>query len=786
MHIVSVVVSSFLITALSQAQSEASAQPADPSLQPSAQATSEAEERGLPGQRPGTERWIVQFRKRTFDLDAFRDANLRNAGPGEVAPIVAGLEASMRADQAAFVGHVERLGGTVVQQWWLINGCAIEVPPAAIAGLRAHPNVLSVEPDRMHEPCRTVPVALPILTATNANNHNADVVQAAGIRGLGVGCAIMDTGQDSASAALGRPHLTYYSDGNVAVASGGIGGSRLMANKKIGAQPADDVHGHGTGCAGIAAGGKWNGNANSDHGHAPQASIIGYAIADNTAGSASGTTMTTAWQAIAADKATYTTVTANNSYSGSPNPLDAVQVALDSAAYNANILIAVAAGNNGTSTAASQSAANGIAVAASSATSKVIAGFSCKGPLSGDVTRHYPDITGCGVSTVMPLRDAEANATGYVGSGTSMASPQVCGAATLYRSKKPSASALETKAALLATTEDIAAQNPSGTREWYGLGFLRDDSLIDVAKGNAVVINSNLTTGALSKTFCVRVQAAKKYSVVLAWHRQNLATTAWTNMGLSVVQGSTYSSNDPRNLYERVIFTASATTTATITVSAPSLEAGQTSVAFSVVVPGATSCTPTAYSPAPYAAVEATSNNVFPFGGATSFSYEQVHPDLRGVPLTVNRLSLRRDGPAPTAGHPARSVTLALYMGGANAAATTTNFLGNYATARTTVVAAKTILLPDLSINLGSPSPTWDVQLPLDVPFAWAGTHDFLWEARVTATNAATYPMDAATGVDAAVGNGVSYGASCVAAGKATPHTASVAFTTSTFANTLT
>ena len=59
----------------------------------------------------------------------------------------------------------------------------------------------------------------------------------------------------------------------------------------------------------------------------------------------------------------------------------------------------------------------------------------------------------------MPQRDTEAAGNDYQNSGTSMAAPQVCGAATLYRSLRPEADALETKAAILATTESVAAQN---------------------------------------------------------------------------------------------------------------------------------------------------------------------------------------------------------------------------------------------------------------------------------------------------------------------------------------
>src|SRR5687767_14436700 len=66
--------------------------------------------RGLPGAQPGTERWMVTFADRSFDLAEFRTLSLRNAQAAEVDPVVARYELQVRSDQAGFVEEVERMG----------------------------------------------------------------------------------------------------------------------------------------------------------------------------------------------------------------------------------------------------------------------------------------------------------------------------------------------------------------------------------------------------------------------------------------------------------------------------------------------------------------------------------------------------------------------------------------------------------------------------------------------------------------------------------------------------
>jgi hypothetical protein len=204
-----------------------------------------------------------------------------------------------------------------------------------------------------------------------------------------------------------------------------------------------------------------------------------------------------------------------------------------------------------------------------------MATFSSRGPLSGDTQRFYPDITANGVSTVMPKRDNDA--TDWVASGTSMASPQVAGAAVLVKAARPCLNACDIKALLMACTESILAQNPVApynNRNAFGMGYLRDDITCNVARTPGSVISDSINSTAVPDTHQIVVTAGQQVSVALVWFRHVLTSTAWSNLGLRVLNGATVvaQNNDPRNLYEVVRFTAPITGTLTVEVSASSLE----------------------------------------------------------------------------------------------------------------------------------------------------------------------------------------------------------------------
>jgi hypothetical protein len=533
-----------------------------------AQATPEPQ--ALPGQLDGTKRYNVTFKTRTFDLAEFQRAVRTGASASEVDRIVASLQAKARQDQLPFQREIEALGGRLVLQFWLINACTIELAPARLAVVEAMPNVAFVHPD-----LETHPIA-PILVATNANNHNADAPQAAGHRGTGVGVAIVDTGQDSNMGGSGRPHMTYFRNGNPTdTTGGGIGGSLLFTNRQLGAAPADDTNGHGTGVLGIAGGNRWN-NGSGDNGHAFDAIKLGYSICNSAGGCGSSLAIEAlGWQAAAGDKVRYNIASGNMSYTSSPNPLDVSQQAIDACATLADLLPVTAAANSGASTGTSSSTANGLAVAAVTGNTKTVASFSSRGPLSGDTQRFFPDIAANGVNTIMPARDNEAG--NYTASGTSMASPQVCGAAALIKGSRPTLSALELKAVLLCHTESIAAQNPNppyNSRNAYGMGYLRDDLTVAAALSPGKVVSDAIASTTTPRSFVIVVGNGQPVSVALSWHRHNLTSTAWSNLGIKVLNGTNVvaSNDDPRNLYEVVRFTAPLSGPLTVEVSATSLE----------------------------------------------------------------------------------------------------------------------------------------------------------------------------------------------------------------------
>ncbi len=477
------------------------------------------------------------------------------------------MEKRCAQDRRDFARALEGMGGKILKQWWIINACLIRLPKDLLPSLRAREDVQSISPDLFHSPS--------ILTSTNAKNHNADILQAKGVRGLGTSIAILDTGQDAQMGKAGRPHRTYFIDGNLGNKTGkGIGGTRLLLNKKLGLLAPEDILGHGTSVAAIAAGAKW-GPTGSDHGHAYASGIAGYSIADNSLGVARSSTIISAWQQVAKDRLLFKITVANNSYSGSPNPLDPVQKALDSVALNADVLICVPAGNTGKSTLLSQSAANGLTVGAVESGTHKLTSFSARGPLYGDKTRTYPDLVACGLKIVTPKIDDES--VSRVVSGTSMSAPQVAGAAGLLRGVFPKLRADETKALLLATTQPITIENPGIGRNGLGLGFLRDDLAFDAAGKTSQHFRSRLSTNLSTLRFKLPVQKGHVYSVALAWFRHNLSSTLWSNLDLDVLDGARLvaDSRSPRNLYERVLFVAQRTGTFVIRVSGRFLEGGK-------------------------------------------------------------------------------------------------------------------------------------------------------------------------------------------------------------------
>lgn len=486
--------------------------------------------------------YIVHFETRSFDLEALREASHAHRPVDVVEAIVRDLDLAVQRDQAGFVRAVEALGGKVTAQWWIINGAAIEGSPAVAEAVRKLPGVARVDRDPIYHITND--------TSRNSQHHKATAantrqVNGQPVVGTGVGVAVLDTGVDDNMNGTGRPHRGFFVNGDPNNSSGaGIGGSRLLATTGTSGLGTDDVHGHGTHVAGSVLNG-WS----SILGMAPNADLIGVKLSNNQ-GSAQGTWMVAAWQWVAANASRHRIKVANNSFSGSPDPNDGIQMALDSAAFNNDILITCSAGNSASNTTSSQNVWNGLAVGALTKSSLARAPFSAIGPLA-NFGRIYPDIAAVGVTVGSLATNDEANVA--VSSGTSMSSPMVAGAAALVRQAAPNITARETKALLLNTARDIGQ-----VRNEVGFGIINCDLAVERALAGDYRIERLSTANPIKNvTFTPTTSGAANVTIAF----MHAPGGALPNVDLFVYDANNMllaSSTDTLISYERVSFSATA------------------------------------------------------------------------------------------------------------------------------------------------------------------------------------------------------------------------------------
>ena len=728
----------------------------------------------LPARPASAQDWIVSFKSRSFDLCTYRKAIREHRPTTEVDGIVRGLEEKALADQRAFALTVQKLGGRLIKSWWITNACLVRITPDKLAQLARQPRVLRIDADAQVAPATitsSLRAMMFIHRSTDSRNHNTDAVHAKGIMGKGGTVAILDAGQDENMGGKKRPHALYYRNGDINnKKGGGIGGSRLIENFKMGSQPADDVSYHGTAVCGVLAGEKWNKNSYADRGQAPMASILSYALADTPGGLTTKSILITAWQKVATDKSRYHTLVANNSYLGSPDPTDPVQQALDSVNLNSDVLVVTPAGNLGHVTAFSQSNCNGVTVGATHSDTRKIAAFSAIGPIQGDPKRHFPDICANGANLIMPKRDDESSY--YVTYGTSIASPQVAGAALLFRTVQPKASALLTKAAVLATTDDVTSENrlpPWNTIEAYGLGYLRTDRLISLAQGKGLLKEGKLAPTLTSQDYPLLTVTGKSYTAVLAWDRQQLWTKDWDNLSLSLYDGKTLlvKADSPRNLYERLRFTAKKTAQLTLRITSSkkplltvdfalaliegpkAFRTGEIE-AFGSACPGTgldegvRVVTPPAYAKA---FGPTLSNSLI---GGSNQRYQQLIPaSTLPTSFTATGIAFRQDDSYVFA-DAELWVEMELRLGPSTKTSSTlgSTFASNFSSSPTLVLKKRRISLPVLRKPNFAPS-HWAVRIPFDKNYVYKRKTgvNLLFEGTKTAnsdpTNAATYSLDA-------------------------------------------
>ena len=186
--------------------------------------------------------------------------------------------------------------------------------------------------------------------------------------------------------------------------------------------------------------------------------------------------------------------------------------------------------------------------------------------------------------------------------------------------------------------------------------------------------------------------------------------------------------------------------------------------AVSIVLAGAATQNHTV-SPAAFTLTAGNTGIATPFFSSTH-RYMQLHGDLRGPPLAMFGMALRRMAGPSEPSSSARTIVLECHMGPCTARNALPAFASNYTAAPTNVYLLKPTNLPDWTANQGSPSP-WSVVLRHDAPYVHLGNADLAWEWRVHGTTlpgpyvADAYRSTVPDNVDRAFGNG------CVASGNA-------------------
>lgn len=371
--------------------------------------------------------------------------------------------------------ELKQLGpyGQVKKQFTSINAIQMTLSVSTINSLATQPWIAYITPNR---PTKST---LDIVTQTS----NATMAWASGYDGTGIGVAILDSG------VAPKRDLTT-SNGT---------GSRIVYNESfVSGLDASDQYGHGTHVAGIVAS---NGSASSGpnfkrdfKGVAPNANILNLRVLDaNGAGNISD--VISAIDRVIQLKSTYNIRVMNLSL-GTPvyesYTLDPLCQEVE-AAWNAGIVVVVAAGNYGRS---NTMGVNGYGTIASPGNDPYVitvgatktngtpwrsddsvASFSSKGPTAFD---HIvkPDLVApgnnvvslmapnCTIAAMFPqtlvlnsyyqVNPAPGNSTDYFRlSGTSMATPVVAGAAALMLQKQPGLTPDQVKARLMKTATKI-------------------------------------------------------------------------------------------------------------------------------------------------------------------------------------------------------------------------------------------------------------------------------------------------------------------------------------------
>ena len=410
---------------------------------------------------------------------------------------------------AAHHQKVAQRGGTLARELKLVKAGAYSVPASALAALADDPEVAYIAPDR--------PVSGTAVNNGQTLDYHTAAINAAygsglGLDGTGIGVAVIDSGITNVPDLDKR---VVYSQNFV----GAGGGS------------ADDTYGHGIHVSGIIAGSGKNsmgpGYFYKFQGLAPNVNLINLRVLDQNGQGRDSQVIAAIQQAIKL-KAKYNIRILNLSL-GRPvyesYTLDPLCQAVEQA-WNAGIVVVVAAGNEGRNNSANNNGYGTITAPGNDPyvitvgamrtmgtpdrSDDVIASYSSKGPTLYDHVVK-PDLVAPGneiislyatpspgipaltlattypgdeVSTALYKNGAASKSTSYfILSGTSMAAPMVSGAAALMLQQSPALTPDQVKARLMKTAYKNLVPFSSATDPTTGVTYQEQADIFTVGAG---------------------------------------------------------------------------------------------------------------------------------------------------------------------------------------------------------------------------------------------------------------------------------------------------------------
>jgi serine protease AprX len=274
--------------------------------------------------------------------------------------------------------------------------------------------------------------------------------------------AVIDTGIDASHESLDDLDDDPATDDDKVIAFEDFVNSRT--------DPYDD-NGHGTHCAGIAAG---TGGDSDYVGVAPMSRLVGVKVLDRYgSGSESDCIAGIEWCILNKDAYGIDVISISWGSYMNGDGTSPTEIACDSAVA-AGIVVCVAAGNAGpgSSTLGTPASANEVITVGAIEDSMDIAYFSSRGPTADGRTK--PDVCAVGVDVTAPAANSGDGNVAH--SGTSMATPHVAGVAALMIEYNPCITPSEVKDILHNTSVDNGDMGPDNT---YGWGVVDSVSALD-------------------------------------------------------------------------------------------------------------------------------------------------------------------------------------------------------------------------------------------------------------------------------------------------------------------